>query len=111
MPPYNPGRPPQRTYTGYSAYQEFLWQALDTVYQAYYHGHSETCQPTPGEPVDMKRFLEWHPRFDTAWSSEAGRDGNTRGLTAKELGRSTMLHLYERLNRAAGTRDTSHGSL
>lgn len=101
MPPYRPGDPPTRGYTGYTAYQEACWQAMDTVYHAHYFGYGDTRQPTPGGTMDSRRYTSWMKQFDEAWAKEAERDPKTRGLTGTELGESLMRHLYERFLQAA----------
>lgn len=110
MPPHQPGQPLPRGYQHYNPYQELCWQALDTVYQAHYHGYGETRQPTPGRVIDPIKYLAWREKFDRAWASEAQRDQETRGLTGQELGENAMRHLYERFSRADSLRQQGYNT-
>lgn len=105
MPPFRPGQPPKRQFENYNPYQETCWRAFDTVYQAHYHGFSETRQPTPGGTVNPVGYAAWKKKFEQAWAVEAQRDQATRGLTGAELGENAMRHLYERFKWAESLRE------
>jgi len=99
--PHKPGEFIQRRFSGYSDYQEHLWEALDDFYFADVGGYGNTRQPTPGKVIEPKYshqldFSGWKELVIQRWGFESGRDKNTKGITDDEIPEHLWYYLYER---------------
>lgn len=83
--------------SGYSPWQEALWQAMNDVYYAAVYGYGHTRQASPGRAFDMQAFESWKAKVVAAWAQESVRDAGTRGADMEEIPDSLWLYWYERV--------------
>ena len=98
---HKPGAAIKRLFTGYTPYQECLWQAFDDFYFADVGGYGHTRMPTPGKIIEptLSHQLDlsgWKERVIDRWDKEATRDKATKGLDVNEISDNLWYYLYER---------------
>ena len=99
--PHKPGAEVKRSFSGYSKYQEALWQAFDDFYFADVGGYNNTRMPTPGKIIEptLPHQLDlsgWKELVIERWEKEAVRDKATKSLDANEIPDNLWYYLYER---------------
>jgi len=99
--PHKPGVEVRRNFSGYTVYQECLWQAFDDFYFADVGGYGNTRMPTPGKTIEptLPHQLDlsgWKERVLGQWEKESARDKATKGLDAHEIPDHLWYYLYER---------------
>ena len=98
---HKPGAEIKRSFSGYTPYQECLWQAFDDFYFADVGGYGHTRMPTPGkiiEPILSHQldFSGWKERVIEQWAKESKRDKGTKSLEGNEIPDNLWYYLYER---------------
>ena len=98
---HKPGASIKRLFTGYTPYQECLWQAFDDFYFADVGGYGHTRMPTPGKIIEptLSHQLDlsgWKERVIERWEKEATRDRATKSLDVNEISENLWYYLYER---------------
>lgn len=98
---HRPGSAIKRSFSGYTTYQEYLWQAFDDFYFADVGGYGHTRMPTPGKAIGptfshQLEFSGWKELVIERWGKEASRDKATKGLDVTEISDHLWYYLYER---------------
>jgi len=98
---HKPGAEIKRSFSGYTPYQECLWQAFDDFYFADVGGYGHTRMPTPGKIIEptLPNQLDlsgWKERVIDRWTKEARRDKDTKSLNVDEISDNLWYYLYER---------------
>ena len=98
---HKPGAEIKRSFTGYTTYQEYLWQAFDDFYFADVGGYGHTRMPTPGKIIEptlshQLDFSGWKEFVIDRWAKEATRDRATKNLDVNEISDNLWYYLYER---------------
>jgi len=99
--PHKPGVEVKRSFTGYTEYQEALWQAFDDFYFSGVGGYDNTRMPTPGKIIEptLPHQIElsgWKELVIERWEKESTRDKSTKSLDANEISDNLWYYLYER---------------
>ena len=98
---HKPGAEIKRSFSGYTTYQECLWQAFDDFYFADVGGYGHTRMPTPGKIIEptlshQLDFSGWKELVIDRWAKEATRDKATKNLDVNEISDNLWYYLYER---------------
>ena len=98
---HKPGAEIKRSFTGYTTYQEYLWQAFDDFYFADVGGYGHTRMPTPGKIIEptlshQLDFSGWKELVIDRLAKEATRDKATKNLDVNEISDNLWYYLYER---------------
>ena len=98
---HKPGAAIKRLFTGYTPYQECLWQAFDDFYFADIGGYGHTRMPTPSKVIEpilphQLDFSGGTERVIERWKNESSRDKATKSFDVKEISDNLWYYLYER---------------